>query len=383
MTHNIMRAGRTVVSSNRGVLNYSEPIPMILDFGTGFDSDVYVTVDNTNWLVGGGFNNYKDSPKPKITLLDVYGNVVPSFNAGTGFDNPITNIDVYGGKYMCSGYFTTYNGTSSAFIARINSDGTYDGTFNVGTGFNDGFFGGVEKIVHQSNGKYVVIGDFTSYNGTTISYIIGLNDDGTINSGFNVGTGLDSRGFALTVTNSDKIYAAGLFTSYNGNTSNGVVRINADGSYDNTFDASSGFNGDFLHDIKEQSDGKIIVVGTCTSYAGNSVGKIVRINSGGTYYSTFNNGGVGFDDTPYKIKIQTDGKILIGGSFESYNGITKKRMIRLNSNGSIDNRFDTGNIFADNGVQSINILSNGNILVGGSFTNKRIALLDPDGNLIA
>ena len=76
--------------------------------------------------------------------------------------------------------------------------------------------------------------------------------------------------------------------------------------------------------------------------------------------------GIGFDSTVFAIAIQSDNKILVGGSFTNYNGTGANFIVRLNSDGSIDTSFIYGTGF-DNSVDSIAIQSDGKIIVGGFF----------------
>src|SRR5204863_85354 len=74
--------------------------------------------------------------------------------------------------------------------------------------------------------------------------------------------------------------------------------------------------------VAVQSDGKIVVGGSLTSYNGDATvsDDVVRLNADGTLDTTFNAGGAGADSTVCAVAVQTDGKIVIGGSFTSYNG---------------------------------------------------------------
>ena len=86
------------------------------------------------------------------------------------------------------------------------------------------------------------------------------------------------------------------------------------------------------------------------------------------YTISYTDIGTGFNNTINTIAIQSDGKILVGGSFTSYNGVSANRMIRLNSDGSVDESFDIG-IGFNAIVYSIAIQSDGKILVGGLFSS--------------
>jgi hypothetical protein len=63
---------------------------------------------------------------------------------------------------------------------------------------------------------------------------------------------------------------------------------------------------------------------------------------------------------------QADGKIIATGTFTSYQGTSKNRLVRLNIDGSIDNTFQIGVGFNDF-TQGLDIDSNGSILVTGRY----------------
>jgi hypothetical protein len=66
---------------------------------------------------------------------------------------------------------------------------------------------------------------------------------------------------------------------------------------------------------------------------------------------------------------QTDGKILVGGNFTLYNGVTRNRIVRLNSDGTIDNAFNIGTGFTGDTLTTMILQPDGKILVGGNFTS--------------
>jgi len=146
----------------------------------------------------------------------------------------------------------------------------------------------------------------------------------------------------------------------------------AAGTIDSTFTSSNGIlispnstNTREVFTSKLQSDGKLLVGGLFDSYAGVTASNIVRVNLDGTIDSTFNTG-AGFDNSVYTIEYQQDGKILVGGRFTSYKGVTASRIIRLNSDGSIDNNFNIGTGF-DSEVRCIALRQDGKLVVGGYF----------------
>jgi len=166
-----------------------------------------------------------------------------------------------------------------------------------------------------------------------------------------------------------KRYVAGAIGSYNGVTVNGFMRILGDGSLDPTFTLNNGvpYNAAKIRTLAQQSDKKIIVAGYFTKYFNVTRNYIARLNEDGTLDTTFGQTGTGFNGEIYSIKIQSDGKIVVGGDFTSYNGIARSRIARLNSDGSLDTSFDI-NLPIDKVVRTILIQADGKILVGGDFT---------------
>jgi uncharacterized delta-60 repeat protein len=154
------------------------------------------------------------------------------------------------------------------------------------------------------------------------------------------------------------------------NDNNGI-----DGTIDNTFDIGDGFN-DIVRTIELQSDGKVLAGGDFTSYNGVTRNKIIRLTSGGTIDNTFNIG-TGFTGSVRTIALQLDGKILAGGLFTSYSGTTINNVIRLNTDGTIDSTFNIGTGFTTS-VGKIIIQPDGKILLGGFST---IIRLNSDGSV--
>ena len=266
------------------------------------------------------------------------------------------------GKILVSGDFSHYNGLSVDFLIRLNSNGSKDSSFNTGTGFN----GEVTSIAIQNDGKIIVGGKFTTFNGIVEKRLIRLNSNGTKDTSFNIGTGFNQEIKNIVVQSDEKILVGGAFTSFNGTSlSSSLIRLNPSGTLDNNFSTGDGFNG-MINSISIQSDGKIIVGGSFQFINGVTANRIIRLNSNGTKDTSFNTG-TGFNGNVNSIAIQSDGKIIIGGLFITFNGITTNRIIRLNSNGTKDTSFNIGTGF-NLDVGSISNQSDGKIIVGGLFT---------------
>ena len=352
----------------------------------GFNSSAtnITTQPDGKILVGGGFTTYKSVSANRIIRLNSDGTIDSSFIYGTGFNSPVRIIVVQpDGKILCGGNFSTYKGlTDNNCIIRLNSDGTKDLTFDNSIGFDNI----VTSIAIQPDGKILVGGAFNTYKGVSANRIIRLNSDGSIDLTFNSGTGFNNDIFKLSLQSDGKILCGGTFTSYNGLSENYIIRLNSDGTKDITFDNSIGFNG-ATSTIAIQPDGKILIGGLFGTYKGVSANGIIRLNSDGSIDSSFIYG-TGFNNFARVIKIQFDGKILVGGSFTTYNSINENFITRLNSDGSIDLTFDNS-IGFNQAIFDMSIDSNNDILLVGNFNlyknfqNNRIIKINTFGYSIS
>jgi uncharacterized delta-60 repeat protein len=352
----------------------------------GFDGSVYdIKVDSSGrYLIGGDFGNYyyngSSYYSPYLIRLNPDGTVDTSFNTtynndcyGGGFNGTVYTIEIQpDGKILVGGGFSQYdndgNCNNAYRIIRLNSDATRDLTFNTGDGFNDEVY----DIELQPDGKILVAGYFTQFNNTDAYRIIRLNLNGSIDNSFVIGdtnVGFDNYVNVIKLQDDGKIIAGGYFTTYGPTNRNYITRINSDGTPDTSFYVGSGFN-DEVYTIELQSDGKIIVGGYFDVYNNNDLfaGHIIRLNTDGSIDTYF---GYGFDGPVHSLAIQSDGKILIGGNItdfypNAYDTLNIDELVRFHSDCTFDYSFYYGELLNDT-VESIVILSDGKILIGGEF----------------
>ncbi len=314
--------------------------------GIGFNSDVWAMTKQSTGriIVGGAFTNYSGSASIRIVGINNDGTVDSGFNVGTvGAGNIVYALDTQtDDKIIAGGTFTTYSGssTSTTRLMRLNINGNQDLTYNTGAGLNSYPF----RVLARANGKIFVTGLFTTYSGSAINYIMQTNSDGTRDTSFNVGTGLNAGAFGYTaVTQSDdKLIVGGNFTTYSGSTVNRVVRINTDGTRDLTFSVGNGANT-VVSSVALQSDGKAIVGGNFTTFSGSSVNRLVRVNTDGTRDTSFNIGtGLNGNVSVNGITIAADGIIYCLGSFTTYSGSNSRGIVAINPNGTINQTFTSG-----------------------------------------
>jgi uncharacterized delta-60 repeat protein len=311
----------------------------------------------------------------------------PTFNSGTGANSSIGTAAVQpDGKIVIGGTFTSYNGTSKNRIIRTNTDGSVDGTFTPGTAANNSVY----KVGILSSGKILGAGQFTSYNAHATNRIVRINTDGTYDNTFTVGAGADGYVYTFAEQTSDsKIIISGNFTHYAGVARNRVARVNANGTIDATFNPGTGANK-AIYSIAIQNDSKILLGGTFTTFNSLSNLRLIRLNANGSIDASFLTGtgitGTTTNTAVYSIAVQNDGKILVGGLFSTYNGTSCNNLIRLNTDGTFDPTFSSGtgtNAY----VRSIEIQPTGKIIIVGAFTTyngvakARIVRLNTDGSI--
>ena len=384
-----------------------------ISFRNTFSSGIasIATQSDGKILVGGAFTNYGPAGRSSAVRLNVDGNVDTAFCVNAADVNKFnTNVISTAiqpdGKMLVGGAFTNYSGTTGRNrLVRLNSDGTVDTAFCLNATDGTKFNGGVFSIATQPDGKILVGGSFIDYAGTTgRSRLIRLNSDGTLDTAFCVNAA-DGGKFggaisSIAVQPDGKIVVGGAFANYAGTTGRSrLVRLNSDGTLDTAFCVNAVDGGKFgsaINAVTVQSDGKILVGGASTNYAGTANrNRIVRLNSDGTLDTVFTDNA----STPPKgsglcnaMVMQSDGKILVGGAFTNYAGTTgRSYVVRLNSDGTLDTAFCVNAV--DGGkfgsaINAVTVQSDGKILVGGSFIDyagttgrSRLVRLNSDGTL--
>ena len=294
------------------------------------------------------------------------------------------------GKFVLYSLIQTLADQPAGPVTRYLADGTLDTAFLFSSDYNVVFSTTVTPA-----GRLIVAADQTIYGVFDVDHdgyhILALNSDGSIDSSFNSAaqaTGGEVR--AMTVQPDGKILVAGRFTKYGGVTRNGIVRLLANGTVDPGFApvtltaANAGFQPPALWvEPAVQTDGKILIAGDFETVNGVACPGVARLNSDGTRDSSFNATGFSLslagNGTTRPIRglvIQTDGKIVLGGRF------TVSATFAANHTGPIFTRLPLIRLNSDGSAdQTYGYFGNLNRATG--FSLIRHMNMQPDGKIVA
>lgn len=126
-----------------------------------------------------------------------------------------------------------------------------------------------------------------------------------------------------------------------------MAGLNSDGTLDATWNPTNGGTGGFVTALALQPDGRVLIGGDFWNYGGLDRVRLARANADGSADASFNAGTVPFPANlsisvaPELILVQPDGKLIVGGGFINYLS-THTGVVRLNTDGSVDNGFGNG-----------------------------------------
>ncbi|MFZ0595766.1 MAG: T9SS type A sorting domain-containing protein [Flavobacterium sp.] len=261
-------------------------------------------------------------------------------------------------------------------IERLNADGSSDAAFKILT---DNTANGHKcLILIQSDGKIILGSQFTVAG--VIKPMIRLNTDGSIDTTFDTpALPTSSYIYCLTLLPDGKLLVGN-------DSSKKLLRLTADGALDTTFyDEHPEIQS--CRAVLVLPDGKLIVAGSMLDPGGAvTYYHIEKLNANGTIDPTFDisTSFIGRNGYTSSLALQPDGKILVGGRFDTCDGNNSKSLARLHPDGSYDNTFTSPIYDTEPVVNDILVRPNGNILIGGNFSASSIygiAMLLPNGSV--
>jgi uncharacterized delta-60 repeat protein len=274
------------------------------------------------------------------------------------------------GPIVAVGNFTSVNGIPKNHVARFNGDGSLDQDFLSGLSGADG---SVNAVVIQSDGRILLGGAFGNVDGVVRNRVARMSTDGSLDTSFSPGSGADNAVFSFAETFAGatrQIYVGGAFTTFNGSATPGLVRLNDNGTLDSSF-TSTGANGIVyaiaVYPTNSIFAGKVLIGGSFITVDGIAETNIARLNADGTLDTNFV---VNVDGIVRALAIQNDEAVVIGGDFTHVNGTAAARVARLNTDGTADTTFASALAPGfDDTVNAIVMQSDNRIVVAGQFLN--------------
>lgn len=327
-----------------------------------FDVNKSLRLSNDKLLIAGEFTTIYNTTANRIALIDNNGDLVPSFNSGSGFDNTVLDLfEQTDGKIIVAGDFTMYNDTAANKIVRIFANGNIDTSFHPDPSIADKVY----DVDQLSDGKLVICGNF-------FQGILKLETNGAIDPSFNVNSNSPGSVTCLKATPDDKVIIAGDF-NLNGASYSGVTRLTSSGAMDPTFQFFNCGAYAVYRKIEAISNGNYVVCGRFDvaspqingAYVMDSLG-IVQQNTLGLIMSA-----VDFDI--YDVHYLGNDTLMLAGSKNINNYSMGIYIRKISASQGLPAPDFHSELFGEMvssicNIQTVTQLSNGNFFVGGNFT---------------
>jgi serralysin len=292
-----------------------------------------------------------------------------------------------------------FAGAPSAGLARAGAlDTTFSRDGKVMTNFTR-VADEAHGLALQANGKIVAAGEANGgrvFRGTRFA-LARYNRNGTLDTTFGgdgkVSTkfsGGDDIAFDVVIQSDGRIVAAGSLNY----SRFALARYNANGSLDTSFGGDGKVTTDVTGEIDmifsvavQPADGRIVVAGLAGGQVGNRFA-LARYNTDGTLDSSFGGDGkvttniTRWADEADEVIIQSDGKIVAGGTANSFCCDSKFALVRYNTDGTLDVSFGgdgrvttdfTSGFHGADRLGAVGVQANGKIVAAGQAGDQEAA----------
>jgi uncharacterized delta-60 repeat protein len=327
------------------------------------------------FMVGGGPCWYRAQAQP----LSQPGSVDDSFIAAAGLEGWRHQLQcivpLSDGRLLIGGSFTNYAGVPRPGLARLEADGCLDDTFAPAFESRTEDSAGITAVAQQPDGRILAGGWFTTLDGTRRNFVR-LEGDGSIDESFAVDLSANSTVQAIALQSDGRILIGGSFHRVNGVARQCLARLQSDGGLDPSFVPARLEIGDdwYITSLGLQSNGQVIVGGHIFDVPWESYRGLVRLNHDGNLDTEFS-AHVRADFAVFQLFVQPDDKILVDSGVTAY-GLHVGGPSRLNSDGTLDTSFRAPATLG--WVENMALAPDGKVLIGGY---DRAAQLNPDGSL--
>ncbi|MFD2940402.1 T9SS type A sorting domain-containing protein [Flavobacterium notoginsengisoli] len=281
-----------------------------------------------------------------------------------------------GDKMIISSHYKDAKGITRKGIHRINNDGSIDLTFNPHAGFNLLFdqweyyrqYALVSKVLLDQ--KILVAGDFSTYNDTPVRNLCRLEQNGLLDTNFKLDpavniSGTSDNGFTILQQKDGKIVILHEKSISVNGVNKSIIRLNTNGSIDNSFNCT--VNEGYIKGIKLMSDGRFLLMGTRDMFVNSGNYKtynLIRLNTDGSIDNNFK---VVFNHQPYMFHSLADDNFIItflrDNSYYPYD-----IALKINKDGITDKSFKVNYL----GYNKVKPLNNGKILISDGDALSRI-----------
>ena len=330
-------------------------------------------------IVAGNFATFYGQPRVRIARLHPNGTFDATFDPGVGPSGPVRDVIVRpDGKILIAGEFSFYAGGNANAIALLNTDGSLNNDFNTAGVFYDLASQGIHEpgtiadMELDPLGRILIVGHFNRVQGHPTVGVARLQANGNVDEGFATPYSWNTSPTKIAAGIDFEVLVGGMFTEVDGAPHNRLIRFNYDGAIDNTFDPSgSGVDGDIavfgpsIEDIVVRPDGKTWIAGNFAKYNGTSRPNIALLHSDGTLDNSFS-GGTGPDHKVRRVAIESNGDLILAGSFDNIHGTPRPGLARMFAFGGMDVTFTPAGPSGGLDVTEMLLQPDGKILVYGT-----------------
>lgn len=324
--------------------------------GNDPEVNTIVRLPNGQFLIGGYFTTYNGFPCNGLARLNADGSFDATFSTNLGADSYIVNVVAQpDGKILLTGSVYVGSATSGQSLVRLLAAGMPDPAF-APPAFPDFaiFSYSGPAIQVQADGK-ILVASRVGVPSAGVPRLVRLNPNGSVDPSYQVGDGPNSLLISIRLLANGRLLVAGSFTNFNGTLDRSLVQITSTGAVDASFQPVIQTAGS-IRDVVQQPDGKLLVGGSFSEINGQAVRRVARFNPNGSLDATFA-ANTDIDGAVVSLALQPDGRLLAA------NPQTVRRLL---ATGSPDNSFVAPDFIGSN-ITKLLLQPNGRVFVGGNI----------------